>query len=222
MVIAVGLRDVARMTQSYKMLGVLLPGADTNLLEEAAVQVFERFWGKSMAELTQISLSEVYEFAREFSGVIYSMPFQVPQDLIFLGRAVGILSGMCTGLDPEFNLFEHLVPYAQKLITQEAVSGWRSWVQEAETIALKMLALPGRTEALLSKIERGDLSVSDPRMTETMRRMERSTRRLGGSLMFAALLLGGIQLYLGGVTTFGIILMVMAGLTLAWVAFSRR
>jgi predicted unusual protein kinase regulating ubiquinone biosynthesis (AarF/ABC1/UbiB family) len=64
-----------------------------------------------MDELTNIKMEEIHDFAVEFREVLYNMPFQLPQDLIFLGRAVGILSGMCTGLDPKINVFEQLAPF---------------------------------------------------------------------------------------------------------------
>ena len=105
-VIAVGTRDAARVVKSYQLLGVLLPHANLALLEKAEAQAFERFWGKSIAELREISFEEMHEFAIEFRELMYTMPFQIPQDLILLGRALAILSGMCTGLNPGFNVWD--------------------------------------------------------------------------------------------------------------------
>ena len=45
--------------------------------------MFDRFWGKSMDELRNISFEEMHEFTVEFRELVYEMPFQVPQDLIF-------------------------------------------------------------------------------------------------------------------------------------------
>ena len=53
-----------------------------------------------------------------FSG-FYELPFQVPENLILLGRCLGILSGICTGLDPDFNVWTSVVPYTQKLVEAE-------------------------------------------------------------------------------------------------------
>ncbi len=39
---------------------------------------------------------------------MYTMPFQFPQNLLMLGRTVAIFSGMCTGLNPDFNLWAQL------------------------------------------------------------------------------------------------------------------
>ena len=84
LVIAVGTREAARLVKSYQLLGVLLPSADLALLERAEAKVFERFWGKSMTELRQMGFEQLREFTREFRGLIYTMPFQIPEDLILL------------------------------------------------------------------------------------------------------------------------------------------
>jgi predicted unusual protein kinase regulating ubiquinone biosynthesis (AarF/ABC1/UbiB family) len=220
LLMAVGTRDAARMVKAYKMTGVLLPGADLAQIERAGALMFDQFWGRSMTELQNINMDEMFDFAAEFRDLLYNMPFQIPQDIIFLGRCVGILSGMCTGLDPEFNVFAQLAPYAEKLVAEEEITGWRFWVKEAETMSLRLWAMPGRVESVLEKMERGDMSVRDPQLTEQMRRIERSLRRAAWALVFAALLMGGIQLYLADNTIFGGILMAGAGMVLLRMIFS--
>jgi predicted unusual protein kinase regulating ubiquinone biosynthesis (AarF/ABC1/UbiB family) len=219
LLMAVGTRDAARMVKAYKMTGVLLPGADLTQIERAGSLMFDQFWGKSMTELQKINMDEMLDFAAEFRDLLYSMPFQIPQDIIFLGRCVGILSGMCTGLDPEFNVFAQLAPYTGKLVSEEGITGWRFWLKEAETMSLRLWAMPGRVESVLEKMERGEMSVRDPQLTEQMRRIERSLRRAAWALVFAALLIGGIQLYLAGSSIFGGILMAGSGVVLLRMVF---
>ena len=214
LLMALGTRDAARMVKAYQITGVLLPGADLDQIERAGSQMFDRFWGKSMTELQKTNMDEMLDFAEEFRDLMYSMPFQMPQDIIFLGRCVGILSGMCTGLDPEFNVFSQLAPYAEKLIAEEGITGWRFWLKEAETMTLRLWAMPGRVESVLEKMERGEMLVRDPQLTEQMRRIERSIRRAAWALVFAALLMGGIQLYLADHTLFGKILLVVSGVVM--------
>jgi predicted unusual protein kinase regulating ubiquinone biosynthesis (AarF/ABC1/UbiB family) len=145
------------------------------------------------------------------------MPFQIPQDLVLLGRTVAILSGMCTGLDPDFNVWDGLAPYAQKLIAQEVGTGWEFWLSELGGIARALLSLPRRTEAMLSRMERGELAVQMPQLVERLGRLERTGRRMVGSVVFGALLIGGVQLYLAGQVSLGGVLFAGAGLALIWV-----
>jgi predicted unusual protein kinase regulating ubiquinone biosynthesis (AarF/ABC1/UbiB family) len=203
------------------MMGVLLPHADLELLEKAEAQAFERFWGKSMAELRQVSHQEMVDFALEFRELIYTMPFQIPQDLILLGRTIAILFGICTGMDPEFNVWDSAKPFAQKLIAEEAVSGWQFWLGELGGIARALLTLPRRTEAILGQMERGELAVRVPQLVRQVKQIERTTRRMVGGIVFAALLLGGAQIYLAGYVVFGGIVLACAGIALAWVILAR-
>ena len=198
LLIGVGLQDAQRVVKSYQILGILLPGADVSLLERAESEMFKRFWGKGMDELTQISMEEIHDFAYEFREILFNMPFQLPQDLIFLGRAVGILSGMCSGLDPQINIFHHLGPFSQKIISEEARHDWNYWVKEAGDLARKLLTLPIRTDALISKLERGEINVRDPQLSDSVKRLEKAVSKAIAGVIFAAFLIASIQLSLSG------------------------
>jgi len=198
LLIGIGTHDAARVVKAYQMMDLLLPNADLARLEQMESRVFDQFWGKNMSELTSISREEMQELAHEFRDLIYEMPFQVPQNVIFLGRCVGILSGICTGMDPQFNLWAHLAPYARKILTEEAGGAGRKWLAEAERLARTMLALPLRLDSALGRLERGETALRVPELTEQVRRLARAAHGLTSGIVFAALLLGAIQLYLGG------------------------
>jgi predicted unusual protein kinase regulating ubiquinone biosynthesis (AarF/ABC1/UbiB family) len=194
LLIGVGIQDASRVVEAYQILGILLPGADIHLLERAESAMFQRFWGKGMDELRNISMEEIHDFAYEFREILFNMPFQLPQDLIFLGRAVGILSGMCTGLDPQINVFAHLGPFSQKIISEEAQHDWSYWVNEAGNIARKVLSLPLRADALITKLERGELNIRDPQLSESVTRLEKTASKAVAGIIFAAFLVASIQL----------------------------
>jgi predicted unusual protein kinase regulating ubiquinone biosynthesis (AarF/ABC1/UbiB family) len=195
LIIAIGTRDSKRMVRGYQQLGVLLPGADLKKIEEAEAKIFERFWGKSMSELREISLDEMREFGKEFRELMYEMPFQIPHNLLLLGRTIAILSGMCTGLDPDFNLWMQLTPYARKLISEEAISNSSVWLDELGNFAKGILALPTQTGRVLEQMERGDLEVHMPRVAHQISKLERAVYRLAGSVIFGSLFVGGVAFY---------------------------
>jgi predicted unusual protein kinase regulating ubiquinone biosynthesis (AarF/ABC1/UbiB family) len=219
LLIGVGLQDATRVVKAYQILGILLPGADISLLERAESEMFKRFWGKGMDELSNINVEEIHDFAYEFRDILYDMPFQLPQDLIFLGRAIGILSGMCTGLDPQINVFQHLGPFSQKIIKEEAQHDWRYWVNEAGDLARKFIILPARADALITKLERGELNVRDPQLTENIKKLEKSMSKAVGGIIFAALLLASIQLSMANQEVYTWFLRIAALLTLLWIIF---
>ncbi len=222
LVIAVGTRDTSRVVKAYQMLDMLLPGADLRLIEQAEAQVFDRFWGMSMKEIRSISPDEVRQFAHQYRDLMLSMPFQVPQNLLFLARTVAILSGMCSGLNPDFNLWLQLAPYARKLVQEETSSGLDYWLDELGEMLQTLLALPGQTSRVLSQAEGSGLLVQSPQVSREVRSLTRSVDRLTGSIVFSALLIGGIMLVNSGNTTYGGGLLGASGLALLWILSGNR
>jgi predicted unusual protein kinase regulating ubiquinone biosynthesis (AarF/ABC1/UbiB family) len=222
LVIGVGTRDAARLVRAYKTLDMLLPSADLKLIEQAEAKMFELFWGKSMSELRQISHKDMHRFAYQFRELMYSMPFQLPQNLLMLGRTVAILSGMCTGLDADFNLWTQLAPYAQKLVIEEAGSNWRVWLDEAGEVLKTLIAIPSQAGRVLAQMERGDLLVQAPQINRQLTYLEKAIYRLIGSLLFVSLMLGGVLLYNAGNGLLAGILLAASALALLWTIFFAR
>ncbi|TFG47608.1 MAG: AarF/ABC1/UbiB kinase family protein, partial [Anaerolineales bacterium] len=206
-VIAVGTQDASRLVQAYNKLGFLLPGADLEILERAEKKAFERFWGKTMSELQEIDHREFMAFAMEFRELMYDMPFQIPQDLLLLGRTVAILSGMCTGLDPGFNLWENLRPYAEDLVKTELTGNWEMWWGEIQVLLRSLISLPKRLDGVIGQIERGDIKVQAPELQSQLAGIEKNLQGLTGAVLFAALFVGGMQLVLAGLPLPGFILL---------------
>ncbi|HEY6867231.1 MAG TPA: AarF/UbiB family protein, partial [Candidatus Eisenbacteria bacterium] len=220
--IAIGTRDSARLVRAFQSVGILLPHADLALLERAVGRVFEHLWGRSMSELRRMGPRELSAFGNEFRELLYDLPFQIPQDLILLGRTFGILSGMCTGLDPDFNAWVRLEPFARELIAEEAAGGLKPWLERLEGTVRALLAVPGRMDSILTRMERGEIAVRVPDVSAALARLEVTLRRLLGAVVFAALLLGGAQLLLSGHSLLGGALLAGAGVTLLWMILAPR
>jgi predicted unusual protein kinase regulating ubiquinone biosynthesis (AarF/ABC1/UbiB family) len=208
--------------QSYQTLGVLLPGADLKLLEQAETQIFDRFWGMSMSELRNVKPGEMHQFAMQFRELMYEMPFQLPHNLLLLGRTVAILSGMCTGLNPNFNLWDQLAPYAQKLVKETGISDWEFWFDQIAELFKQLIALPAQTGRVLTRLERGELSVNTPQVNRQIYHLEGAVNRLTGSVVFAAFLFGGVVLYQSGNINLGYLFWGASGITLLWMAIFSR
>jgi predicted unusual protein kinase regulating ubiquinone biosynthesis (AarF/ABC1/UbiB family) len=222
LLIAVGTRNPARVVKSFQTLDVLLPSVDLKLLEEAEAQMFDRFWGMSMNELRSIDHREMAKFAMQFRGLMYEMPFQLPHNLLLLGRTVAILSGMCTGLDPNFNLWNQLVPYARTMVADEGVSNWDVWLDEIGNLVKELIAIPAQADRVLSRIERGELNVNVPQVSRQIFHLESAVNRLSGSIVFAAFLFGGVLLFQSGNMRLGYLFWTFSFITLLWMAIFAR
>lgn len=219
--IGVGLKDVSRIIRAYQALDILLPGADVPLLEKATARVFERMWGKTAPELMEMHPAEAAAFVQEFNDLIFDLPFQVPENLVLLVRCLGILSGICTGLDFDFNVWLSIAPYAEKLAGGEGGLNWKSILAEAVEFLRLLYSLPRKAETLLQKMEQGKLEVQTPVLAEHTLRLEAGVRRLTAAVIFTALLLAGVQLYLGGAQGLAAASAAGAAVAFLWLIFTR-
>ena len=222
MLIGVGTKDSTRVIKAYQQMGILLPGADLELIESAGADIFDRFWGRNMEELRNISPDEIIALTKEYRELIYEMPFQIPQNLIFLGRTVSILSGICTGLDPEFNIFDHLAPFAQKLLIEESRLSPTEIVSEFSSFAQLLFSLPGKVDRTIDKLEKGEIAVRMPEIANSVKRIDQSMRKSVWGIVFAALLLSGVQLQLAGQETFAYFLYGGSFISFLLILFSGR
>jgi predicted unusual protein kinase regulating ubiquinone biosynthesis (AarF/ABC1/UbiB family) len=129
---------------------------------------------------------------------------------------------MCTGLDPDFNVWKGLAPFAQELIQEEAGEIWEQLLEQATSWGKLLFNLPKRLDSTLTKLERGKIAIRTPELERRLSRLEQSNRKQVGAVIFAALLLGGIQLILGEVMVPGSILLAGAAITLGWILFTGK
>ncbi|WP_299025599.1 AarF/ABC1/UbiB kinase family protein [uncultured Thermanaerothrix sp.] len=193
--VGIASRDATRLVQAYQQMGILLPNADLRLIEKATQEVFDRFWGKTLAEIS-MSQEEVLSLLVEFRQLLYQMPFQLPQNLLLLGRCLSILNGICLGLDPQFNVWESVVPYAERMMRAEQESLLRPLLKTSVQMLRTLIALPQRADAVLTRLAQGQLEVSDPILHARFARLERSARQISTAVVFTALLLSATQLAL--------------------------
>ncbi|OJX43903.1 MAG: hypothetical protein BGO78_02765 [Chloroflexi bacterium 44-23] len=221
MLIAIGTQNSHRLTQSFETLDVLLPGTDIELLEKAGQRIFERFWGKSTEQIREMGHEEAKEFINEFGDLMYEMPFQAPENLILLARCVGILSGMCSALDPQFNIWQSVTPYVAKLVETESGGAFKTILDEVLNVLKVLVALPVKADALVTRMEQGRLEVRMPLLTREMERIHKSQRKIAGSIIFAAFLLGGVQLFISGNLSLAGGFWGVALISFLWVLFVR-
>jgi predicted unusual protein kinase regulating ubiquinone biosynthesis (AarF/ABC1/UbiB family) len=224
--IALATQDAARLVRAYQTMKVLLPGADRVLLERASQELFNRLWGKSTTEMMKMDPREMVEFAHEFRELFYALPIQMPENIILFGRCVGILSGMCSGLNPDFNIWKSIVPYAENLVKSEdgTTTGpvdWRFWLNEIGDLLRVLLSLPRKTEGLINRLESGRLEVRVPEVKQQLIRLEHAQRRTALAVIFAAFLLSAVQLYLADEGNLATVAGGAALLLLAGLAFRR-
>ncbi|MEJ6489912.1 AarF/UbiB family protein [Leucobacter sp. USCH14] len=191
LLIAAATRDGRGLVAAMRDVGVLLPTADVAELERAMIQLFARFGGMGFAELRNVDPRELSDFGHEFSDVIRTLPFQLPENFLLIIRAISLTSGVCSTLDPKFNLWDAIEPYAQRLIREERGNVLADATRRAIDAARAFTVLPSRIGATLDRIDSGELEVRAPQLEQRLRRGETRRRNQTPAILFGSLLISG-------------------------------
>lgn len=191
-------RDARGCVTAMQRLGVLLPIVDTVELERAIAAIFERFGGISVTEIAQTDPNEFKELALQFSELLRTLPFQLPEDFLLLFRSISLLSGVTSALNRDFNIWDAVDPFARSLLNGGTNGSLKAVGREVLSFANTVAQLPKRLDTVLTRIDQGLVSVRSPEIEKGLRRIDSSVRRATSAALFLALFGGGIALRLAG------------------------
>ena len=197
-IFAVVARDARAWVSATEDLGVLLPSADTVQLERAVAELFKRFGGVGVAELTQTDPKELKEFALKFSDLVLALPFQLPENYLLLVRSISVISGVTSALNRNFNMWDAVDPFARSLLNGSANQTLARLGQDALGLISTIARLPQKFESLANRVERGELVYRNPELEQRVKRADRSLRSLSSAIIFGALLFAGLTLRQSG------------------------
>jgi predicted unusual protein kinase regulating ubiquinone biosynthesis (AarF/ABC1/UbiB family) len=166
-----------RMVTALAELGFIGEGANLSAIERGVMLIMGQYHGMTLGEARDMNVREV---AHELEDLFYRQPFRIPAQFAFAGRAVGTLSGLATGLAPEFNLVEVAVPYAQTFLGLDREGAGQTVQQVLRQVVdagRVSLTLPSTLERVLAKLEAGELEVQfgEDGRNGTSRRSRRSS-----------------------------------------------
>ncbi|MFQ5399373.1 MAG: ABC1 kinase family protein [Anaerolineae bacterium] len=195
--ISVTQRDSRQLTEAYHDLGFFLPGADLERIAEAQAVMLERIWGRNLLELARPDPREMQELGQEFRDLLFDFPFQIPQDFIYLGRAMGMVSGLVSLLDPNVNPWYQMEKFAEDLIRSREA---REFTLAAVWGLIRpYLATPETARKLLVAAESGRLrirTVPDRELVRQQKLLQKRVGQLAWSILGAAGMISATLLYL--------------------------
>ena len=214
------MRDSTRIIEGARQVGALLPNANEMQLRQALDVWFKFTYGRTIRELQQI---DVEGFVVGLGDILYDLPFQVPQSLLFLGRALSVVGGVAAGLAPDFDIFATTRPFALRFIRERNITrdiGERL-ATEGRELLTDLAQLPHQANQFYSRAARGDLVVRPDvtRLERNVRRVERAIIRLAAAIAASALFLGGVVLQINGQAVTAI--WWLAGGLLVWALWPR-
>jgi predicted unusual protein kinase regulating ubiquinone biosynthesis (AarF/ABC1/UbiB family) len=162
-------RDTARIVAAMKEMGFISRRADPEVFDRVVEYFHERLRGEVRVE--GFSLKDLKFEANDKLGALLDLralnvsladlkdAFQIPKEWILLERALLLLLGVCTTLDPDLNPAPIIRPYLERFLLGEKRE-WQELALDAgrETV-LSALSLPGQLQRFMSRALRGDLDV---------------------------------------------------------------
>lgn len=216
-VIGLGTQDSHKIVQAYVVADALRPGTDLRLLEEAHREWLQKIWGLGLGKLHETALREARYFMRQYRDLILDMPFQMQADLLFIGRALGILVGLTTTIDPKFDPWTKAFEYSKRFTRQELKEEWQGVWEELFMLGKHAWSIPAHMEQVLARAKQGALTVQVSLSADTrkaIRRIDLSVKRFAWMVLTAALLISGV--ISGPDQAFGLSLIVLSILSFAW------
>ncbi|WP_298864137.1 AarF/UbiB family protein [uncultured Microbacterium sp.] len=221
LVIAVASRDSHGLVTAAQQIGILLPSARTTELERALTVLFARFGGMGFNELRDVDPRELADFGTEFGETMRSLPVQFPERMLLLIRAVSLTSGLCSALDPAFNIWEPVEPYADRLIKDQSAGLLADLGTQTVSNIGALWRLPARVDSTLDKLDAGALTFDVSTLENRLDRIIRVAYRAVSAVLFGGLLIGG-ALLLASAPPLGIVLMCVSVVPLLHAVFGRR
>lgn len=184
------------MVKAFLDLGFLRPETDAVVVRRALDRILERVHDMPLGKFTN---EQWLEIVQEFEDVVRAEPFQIPSAFIFLGRTLGTLFGLCVLLLPDTPFFSLLDPHLRRLtLSDEAGAVLEQYLKKAAALAGTLLEIPGLLQRTLSLAEQGNLhlKVDNTNTAPILRSQERALRFLGRAIIFAALLITAVIMYI--------------------------
>jgi predicted unusual protein kinase regulating ubiquinone biosynthesis (AarF/ABC1/UbiB family) len=212
-------RNLEGVVEAIDQLGFLQPYANRAILTQAIGMIIDRLNGFQLTRGPELD-----RFIEDFQDFLHDEPLILKANYLFVGRAIGMLTGVLTTLDPSIDWWNLLKERALPLLNASATSDernegrdFRSRIRraaqelfgdsaavlvdvvlaQAQDTGLALIRLPGVMQRVLDRADRGDLMVAvelEPVLAR-LDRLERLFARLRWTLLFGIALALGIWLH---------------------------
>jgi predicted unusual protein kinase regulating ubiquinone biosynthesis (AarF/ABC1/UbiB family) len=169
-ILAVAANDTVGTVEALDAMGMIMGDADRDEIRRAIKRVMDEVFDRSIVEYKNI---DFVALSYDLRGIFLTLPFQLPQDVVYLGRALSLLSGVITILDADTNVVQAIQPIARRWLRQNQ----GSLIDSAVRVGRQLLGLPGRIDRVLGMLEDGTLRVDMRAMERQLQRMEQRAAR---------------------------------------------
>ncbi len=150
-------RDPEGAVESLRRMGFILEGADYRSLVDLAQSLMDKYRDITPKELKELTIDHIY---KEIENIINILDFiQIPNNFILLGRTIGILNGISSGLNPEVNIIEIGTPFIKEFLRGSKKEQIETILKEVKDTSTKIWRIPALMDEFFHRANRGDLIV---------------------------------------------------------------
>jgi hypothetical protein len=121
--------------------------------------------------------------------------FQVPKDWVLLERTLLLLMGLCTELDPSWNPITVIRPYLEDVVLGRE-RDWGDLLRGSiKDMARTAIAIPDDLQRVLGRVNRGELEVRVPEITDAAHMLYAASHQLIYSILGAVAGIVAFQAY---------------------------
>ncbi|MEO5767995.1 MAG: AarF/UbiB family protein, partial [Polyangia bacterium] len=193
-------RDTGRIVSAMKDMGFISRRADPKVFDRVVEYFHDKLRGQVRVE--GFTLKDFKFEAHDQLGALLDLralnvsladlkdAFHIPKEWILLERALLLLLGVCTTLDPDLNPAPIIEPYLERFLLGDK----REWSELAldagRATLMSALSLPGQMERFMSRAMAGELDIRVANLDEQTRLLYlASEQRLWGGLGMTAAVL---------------------------------
>lgn len=219
--VAISERNAGSLVDSLDNLGMIRPEANRAQIRRQVSYLLDRYYAETLDQLRGLDIPSLL---RDFESLLRSQPIQVPGEFAFLGRAIAILVGLATGLDPDINLVELFAPYAKRFVTEDHGGTVGYARQRVERWGQTIITLPELSNRILRQVESGDLEgkINWDQGAERLHRLTGAVRGLTHSVYVMGLVIAGTLFVTTGHPMYGHWCFGLASIAFLLSVFRRR
>jgi ubiquinone biosynthesis protein len=178
-------RDNRIISQAMKEMGFIAKTENEEVFDHIVEFFYDRLKDIKLEDVKNLNLTNVgkIEDFIEFRKLDVSLAelldtFNVPKDWALMERALLLLFGLTTHLDPSLNPLSIIIPYAEQFVLGKGKRFGDLILEAMKEIALSYLRLPSELNRTLRKLNQGELEFTSKNSKTTSPLLARSLHRL--------------------------------------------
>lgn len=207
-------KDANGVISNFDDLGFLRPHANKATLVKGMELIMANLFDDNN-DFKNVNLEELSLEIREF---MYSQPFQLPAQTLFLGKALLTIAGICNGLDSKLDYIKLLRPYAEDILSGSSTGTKTNIIlDQAKKIFADVISLPEKVNRLVKGLELGEIKMQPSKVFEKalyQHQYQQSNRIIKAVLSSGCMITGAIFLN-GPLFNVGIAFLVVAAILFA-------